>query len=631
LKLFADQTPQKINVINFLPDNTSFFLYYGIDDFDKFKKGYRNYLSGVKGLFDFEKTLATISATQEIDVEEDIYSWIGKELCLVYTQSNSEDFKQNAYLVVRANDIEAADAKLKEIQAKKNPAGEMIEFQKYKIEHLALNDFFPKILGNLASSITGSYYVVIDEYIVFANEAGALKHFINSYMGGKILAKDVNFTQFMEQFSENTNLMTYLNFKKCSNLYKSFANEELYKDMEAYIDTVAKFEAFGYQFNVNGNLFATNAYLKYNPKKDSKASLVETKLDSTFSFKPQKVMNHLTKQNEIILQDDASNLYLMNTGGEILWKRNLGEKILGTIQQVDCYKNGKLQYLFNTSTKLYLVDRNGGDVKGFPVTISGKASSGLNLMDYENNKNYRILIPLTSGKILNYDISGTLVKGFEFSGMPAEVKTPIVYMSFDKKDYLVVVDIQGNVKVIGRKGEEKVKLKGKIPKSKLNDFVIVKAKSFEKSYVMNTDNSGTLNILYFDGTSQKIAFKSCEANHKWYFVDVNGDKAEDIVFLDNNMIEAYQMNKNDLFSIEIAEADTKGNLYFDVLGNETFRMGYADYSKNKVFLFDNSGTVIEGFPIDASSPYLIDDLDADGAREIVVGDNSGNIYFFPLQ
>ena len=449
-------------------------------------------------------------------------------------------------------------------------------------------------------------------------------------MGGKILAKDANFIQFMEQFSENTNLMTYINFKKCGNLYKSFASADLYEDMEPYIDTIAKFEAFGYQFNVNGNLFATNAFLKYNPKKDSKASLVETKLDTTFTFKPQKVTNHLTKQNEIILQDDATNLYLMNTGGEILWKRNIGEKILGTIQQVDCYKNGKLQFLFNTATKLYLVDRNGGDVKGFPVTIAGRASSGLNLMDYENNKNYRILIPLSNGKILNYDISGALVKGFEFSGMPSQVQTPITYLSFDKKDYLVVVDVQGNIKIMGRKGEEKAKIKGKVPASTKNDFVILKGKTFEKSAVMNTDNSGTLTILYFDGSSQKISFKSCETSHKWYYVDVNGDKAEDVVILDNNTIEAYQMNKNDLFSIETAEAETKGNLYFDLIKNETFRMGYADYSKNKVFLFDNAGNVLDGFPIDASSPYLIDDLDADGVMEIVVGDNSGNIYFFPL-
>jgi hypothetical protein len=632
LKLFADQTPQKINVTNFLPDNTAFFLYYGIDDFDKFSKGYRNYLSGNKSLFDFEKTLATLSASTNIDIEEDIFSWLGKEICLAYAQSNSEDFKQNAYLILRTTDMEAADAKLKEIQSKSNPAAEIIEFQKYKIENLGLTDFFPKIFGNLASSITNSFYVEIDEYVIFANEAGALKHFINSYMGGKILAKNANFIQFMEQFSENTNVMTYFNFKRSNNLWKTFSSPEMYKEMEAYVDTIAKFECFGYQLNVNGNYFATNAYLKYNPKKDLKSSgLVETLLDSTFTFRPQVASNHLTKEKEIILQDDAHNLYLMNKGGEILWKRNLGEKILGKIHQVDCYKNGKLQYLFNTATKLYLVDRNGGDVKGFPVSLVGKACAGLSLMDYENNKSYRILIPFTNGKVLNYDIYGKQIKGFEFSGMPAEIRTPLTYMTFDKKDYIVVVDIQGNIKVIGRKGEEKAKIKGKVPKSKMNDYTILTGKTFEKSAVVNTDNAGTLNILYFDGTSQKISFKSCDANHKWYLFDVNKDGEDDVIYFDANTIEAYQMNKTEIFTLETGDADLRSRVYFDMLPNETFRMGFADYAKNKVFLSDNGGNIIDGFPIDASSPYLIEDLDGDGSGEIIVGDNLGNIYFFPLQ
>ena len=51
-----------------------------IDNFDKFKKGYRNYLSGNKSLFDFEKTLATLSATTDLDIDEDIFSWENTQL-----------------------------------------------------------------------------------------------------------------------------------------------------------------------------------------------------------------------------------------------------------------------------------------------------------------------------------------------------------------------------------------------------------------------------------------------------------------------------------------------------------------------------------------------------------------------
>ena len=194
-----------------------------------------------------------------------------------------------------------------------------------------------------------------------------------------------------------------------------------------------------------------------------------------------------------------------------------------------------------------------------------------------------------------------------------------------------MVDVQGNIKIMGRKGEEKAKAKGRVPKSKMNDFVVIKGKTLEKSAVMNTDANGVLTILYFDGTSQKISFKSFDADHRWYLCDVNSDGTDDVVFLDNNVIEAYQMNKSELFSLETGEANLKGRLFFDEIKGETFRMGFADYSTNKLFLSDNSGTILDGFPIDASSPYLIEDLDGDGSTEIIVGDNRANLYIFPLQ
>ena len=58
--------------------------------------------------------------------------------------------------------------------------------------------------------------------------------------------------------------------------------------------------------------------------------------------------NHNDRQNkEVIVQDNANNLYLINKEGVRLWKVKLSDKILGDVYQVDYYRNGKLQYLFN--------------------------------------------------------------------------------------------------------------------------------------------------------------------------------------------------------------------------------------------------------------------------------------------
>ena len=49
----------------------------------------------------------------------------------------------------------------------------------------------------------------------------------------------------------------------------------------------------------------------------------------------------------------------------------------GDVHQIDLYKNGKLQLLFNTQSKLHLIDRNGNNVEQFPIGLVAKATNGL--------------------------------------------------------------------------------------------------------------------------------------------------------------------------------------------------------------------------------------------------------------
>ena len=77
------------------------------------------------------------------------------------------------------------------------------------------------------------------------------------------------------------------------------------------------------------------------------------KLDADVLMPPQFVSNHITNEKEIAVQDINNNLYLIASNGNILWKKQLNGAILGKIEQVDMYKNGKLQLAFTTKNHLY--------------------------------------------------------------------------------------------------------------------------------------------------------------------------------------------------------------------------------------------------------------------------------------
>jgi hypothetical protein len=125
----------------------------------------------------------------------------------------------------------------------------------------------------------------------------------------------------------------------------------------------------------------------------------ESLLDTAISFKPQLVQNHSTGETDIFVQDMANNAYLLNNVGRILWKVNLPEPIIGPVYQIDIYRNGKLQMLFNTKNRLYVIDRLGNFVDNFPITLKSPAVGGLALFDYDNNKQYRIMIACEDRKV----------------------------------------------------------------------------------------------------------------------------------------------------------------------------------------------------------------------------------------
>src|SRR5690606_8208876 len=118
--------------------------------------------------------------------------------------------------------------------------------------------------------------------------------------------------------------------------------------------------------------FVNTAIKKIESKVETNlvSQLFSTTLDAKIATRPQFVMNHRTKRKEVVVQDIENNLYLISTDGKVLWKKKLNSQISGNIQQVDLYRNGRLQLAFVTKNELMVVDRNGEDVPPFPKKFS---------------------------------------------------------------------------------------------------------------------------------------------------------------------------------------------------------------------------------------------------------------------
>ena len=149
----------------------------------------------------------------------------------------------------------------------------------------------------------------------------------------------------------------------------------------------------------------------------------------------------------------------------MLWKKQLESAIQGKIQQVDIYKNGKLQLAFTTNNKLLILDRNGKEVAPFTIKHEGGNLNPLAVFDYDGKKDYRFLV--TQGpKVFMYNNKGKIVSGFKYKKAESDILGAPQHFRINKKDYLCFKLANGQLKLLNRVGKYGVEHGVKLPTMK---------------------------------------------------------------------------------------------------------------------------------------------------------------------
>ena len=167
-------------------------------------------------------------------------------------------------------------------------------------------------------------------------------------------------------------------------------------------DIIRKFSTFSWQFAVTDHMIKNRINLKYDPNvREEPQAVWQLKLETPLARTPKLGLNHKDLPNrEVIVYDKQNNISLINKEGLVLWSMKIPGEIISEIHQIDIYQTKRFQYLFNTKTQLYLIDRMGNNVRKFPVTLKSIASNGVSVAEFGKNKEYRFFIAGEDKKIL---------------------------------------------------------------------------------------------------------------------------------------------------------------------------------------------------------------------------------------
>ena len=134
---------------------------------------------------------------------------------------------------------------------------------------------------------------------------------------------------------------------------------------------------------------------------------------------PFTVRNGATGKDNTFYQNKNMFLCLNDENGKGVWGVPFKTPICGRVQTIDYYANGKLQFLFASGSSLYLIDRLGRFVGGFPAELGKDVLIGPDVYDFTGAKGYTAVVLHKDNTIGMYNLHGDPSpswKGVEVSG-----------------------------------------------------------------------------------------------------------------------------------------------------------------------------------------------------------------------
>ncbi len=465
----------------------------------------------------------------------------------------------------------------------------------YNISKITLDDDLKILFNIIDSEISGEFAVLLGNLLIISKSVSQLKKIINSQNINDNLGSNKEYLSFKEQKSDSYSFLWVGNNKSInSNL----------EDYNAY-----PFSSFSGRVSVDFVLLEFNL---------SKADQIESDEDVYTEFfvtfdkeimsDPLWLKNHLNNGFDIAFQDSENYLNYLSNNGSLNWRKKLSGEIIGDINQVDIYKNGRQQMVFRTEGNIYLLDRNGNEVKQLTFPINSSMSNNpISIFDYEKNRNYRFLI-IEDNLIKMYDSNGKIVSGFKPPLFDSNIINNPVHIRIDGKDYIVVQLENGSIKILDRRGNDRIIVNDKIQYSDNPIF----------SYLENfatTDKLG--NLVKIDTNGNLI-----EEN-----LNLSSENLIDIV--DNNLV---YLNDNMLtikgITVDLPFSEFSKPKIF--INSKIMLVSITDFNEEKIYLYKDNGELVKGFPIKGNSVIDIKDSDNDGKIEIISRLNKFSIVSYEI-
>lgn len=544
-----------------------------------------------------------------------LFNWVHGNIGLAHTADSTGAAR--SWALFQTADPEGAALEIR----KQCPDGlhcDTLNHRGIRMTRLPVARAYERLLGPAYAPFGEGWWSSLSDVVVLAPRPEDLRSAIDAWYDGRTLAEDARTNAWTERIASTAGRTMRWDIAR---YWRQFMPDLKPDAAKAYASEQHIWQAFGglaIQLSPaqHGRTHIAIG-LEHAPVTQRNSGVHwSTPLPPGTTRKPDILRNHTNNTREVLVQDGEHRIHLIGSSGKVLWKYELDGPILGQVHQVDRFKNGKLQLLFNTAGRIHLIDRNGKDVGGFPLTLPAKASAPIAVFDYENSKEYRVLVPVEDGRILNYGMDGAPTTGWEAPRLASSAENELHHLRIKNKDYLLAFDGAGKVNVYDRRGAER-------ERATLNMHTGAKVLNVSPGLdigatrILWADSTGALYEGNLNGTAQAIA--ALGANTLGTLAD---DGLFDIIRTTGDSLIVLHGTK-EVWSRTFGTALGPDVHTYQHQGRTL--IGVVLPEREQIVLLDDGGRPLDDMPLRGNTAFSIADLDLDGSMELITVTADGHV------
>jgi hypothetical protein len=172
--------------------------------------------------------------------------------------------------------------------------------------------------------------------------------------------------------------------------------------------------------------------------KGNKVQVLERDTTVVIPTGPFPVLNSATGKTNSFYQNANMYLCLNDENGKGVWGVPFKTPLCGYVESIDYYANGKMQFLFASESSLYLIDRLGRFVGGFPVNLGKPILLGPKVYDFTGAHGYTVMVLHRDNSLEMYNLHGQKPANWKGIQAPETVKALPELLEIKDKKYWVV-------------------------------------------------------------------------------------------------------------------------------------------------------------------------------------------------